>query len=135
MLESTTILAVEDNVSDVLLLSHALKKGGFAGEFLTADTADSAYRLMVERLDGSKPLPNLVLLDLDLPDETGFEMLEKLKSAPVLSSMKIVMFSGSKSTRNMAKARDLGAEWYFVKPSDPAKYDSVVQELIKISEM
>ena len=89
---------------------------------------------MVERLDSSLPLPNLVLLDLGLPDESGLEMLEKLKSAPILSAMKVVVFSGSKSTKDMSKARELGAEWYFIKPSNPADLKFVVQELIGIAE-
>ena len=133
-LSQTTILAVEDNLSDILLLSHTLKQNGFRGEFLTADSADAGYRLMVERLDSSLPLPNLVLLDLGLPDESGLEMLEKLKSAPILSAMKVVVFSGSKSTKDMSKARELGAEWYFIKPSNPADLKFVVQELIGIAE-
>ena len=134
VLKETTILAVEDNASDLLMIGHALKQNGFKGEFLTAESADIAYRLMTERLDTSKPLPNLVLLDLGLPDESGLQMLEKLKSAPILSNMKIVMFSGSKSTKNMAKAKELGAEWYFVKPSNPRDLKFIVQELINISE-
>lgn len=134
LLEKTTILAVEDNLSDLQMLDHALRQSGFKGEFLSAADAESAYRLMVGRLDASLPLPNLVLLDLGLPDETGLEMLQKLKSAPILSNMKIVMFSGSKSTKNMARAKELGAEWYFVKPSNPRDLKFVVQELISISE-
>ena len=129
----TTSLADEDDVSDILLLNRALKQHGFEGEFLTAETADSAYQMMAQRLDNSLPLPNLVLLDLGLPDESGLEMLSKLKSAPVLSKMKIVMFSGSKSTKNMAKAKELGAEWYFVKPSDPRDLSFIVQELLAIA--
>lgn len=132
--KKTTILAVEDSASDLLMLSHALKQNGFDGEFLSAESADAAYRTMTDRLDASLPLPNLVLLDLGLPDESGLEMLEKLKSAPILSSMKVVMFSGSKSTKNMARAKELGAEWYFVKPSNPRDMKFIVQELISISE-
>lgn len=134
MLNKPTILAVEDSESDLRLLIHTLKQCGFKGEFLSASSADEAYRLMVERLNQSLPLPHLVLLDLGLPDESGMEMLRKLKSEEALAKMKVVVFSGSKSTKNMAKAKELGAEWYFVKPDNPSDLKYIVQELIGISE-
>ena len=88
---------------------------------------------MVKRIDESLPLPNLVLLDLGLPDETGMEILQKLKSEKALQQMKVVVFSGSKSTRNMSKAKELGAEWYFVKPDNPSDLRYIAQELVAIS--
>ena len=78
MSDTKTILAVEDNEADRKLLSHALKQNGFKGQFLAAGSADEAYRLMVKRIDESLPLPDLVLLDLGLPDETGMEILQNL---------------------------------------------------------
>ena len=126
MSENITILAVEDNEADRKLLSHALKQNGYKGKFLTAGSANEAYRLMVQRIDESLPLPNLVLLDL--------EMLQKLKSEKGLQQMKVVVFSGSKSTKNMSKAKELGAEWYFVKPDNPSDLRYIAQELVNISE-
>ena len=133
MSDNITILAVEDNEADRKLLSHALKQNGFKGQFLTAGSADEAYRLMVKRIDESLPLPNLVLLDLGLPDETGMEILQKLKSEKALQQMKVVVFSGSKSTKNMSKAKELGAEWYFVKPDNPSDLRYIAPELVAIS--
>jgi DNA-binding response OmpR family regulator len=134
MSHKKTILAVEDSESDLKLLSYALKQVGFKDNLLIARTADEAYRLMVQRLDETLPLPDLVLLDLGLPDETGMEMLRKLKSEKALSTMKVVVFSGSKSTKNMSKAKELGAVWYFVKPDSPADMKYIAQELVSISD-
>lgn len=133
MPDSFVILAIEDDEADFKLLSHTLKQIEFKGELLHASSAEAAYRLLAQRMDESLPLPKLILLDLGLPDETGMEILRKFKSAKVLSGMKVVMFSGSKSTNNMAKAKELGAVWYFVKPDNPADMRYIAQELVRIA--
>lgn len=133
MSEKSTILAVEDTEADLKLLKFSLEQAGFQGEFLSAGSAEEAYRLLLGRLEQSLPLPNLVLLDLGLPDEEGLEILRKLKSEKALGDMKVVVFSASKSNTNISKAKELGAVWYFVKPDVPSDMKYIVAELISLS--
>jgi two-component system, chemotaxis family, response regulator Rcp1 len=132
MKDISAILIVEDDPTDVMLIKQAFKRANFRGLLKEVGTADLAYKWLVERLDSGEGLPELVLLDLGLPDETGMEMLAKLKGTPQLAKMRAVVFSGSRRPTDMAKARDLGADWYFVKQSSPRDLDFIVTELKRI---
>jgi CheY-like chemotaxis protein len=110
---------VEDNPQDAELTLLALRKeslgdhitvvknGVEAIDFLTNETNDKASRL--SRL-------KLVLLDLKLPKVNGFEVLEKVKSDPSLSSIPVVILTSSAVDSDIEKAYRLGANSYIVKP-------------------
>ena len=124
MSDNITILAVEDNEADRKLLSHALKQNGFKGQFLTAGSADEAYRLMVKRIDESLPLPNLVLLDLGLPDGNGHELMTRFKE--VRKEQHIVLVTADDSIESIQRAISAGANGYVVKPYSQEKIHDVV---------
>ncbi len=132
MKDISAILIVEDNPTDVMLVKYAFKRANFNGLLKEVGTADRAYKWLVQRLDRGEGLPELVLLDLGLPDETGMEMLAKLKGTPQLAEMRVVVFSGSQRPADMAQARDLGADWYFVKQANPRDLDFIVAELKRL---
>lgn len=134
MFSISTILIVDDSVADVLLLKMALKRNHFEGHIESVGTTDLAYQWLMGRLDSEDTLPELILLDLGLPGESGLEMLEKLKSNPVLSPMKVIVFSGSSRPQDIVRARHLGAAWYFVKKSEPKDLNFIVKELARICQ-
>jgi CheY-like chemotaxis protein len=71
--------------------------------------------------DRSKhPLPALVLLDLKMPRVTGFELLSWVRHQPALARLILFVFSSSNLEEDMRRAYSLGADSYFVKPSDLA---------------
>jgi len=110
---------VEDNPQDAELTLLALRKeslgdhitvvknGVEAIDFLTNETNDKASRL--SRL-------KLVLLDLKLPKVNGFEVPEKVKSDPSLSSIPVVILTSSAVDSDIEKAYRLRANSYIVKP-------------------
>lgn len=127
-----SVMIVEDNPTDLLLLKQAFKRANYGGKLEEADSADEAYRKLLARIDEQSGLPDLILLDLGLPGESGMEMLKKLKAHPPLAGMHVVVYSGSQNSEDMAKARALGARWYFVKQSSSRELDFVLQELAHI---
>lgn len=132
MQDISAILIVEDNPTDAMLLRQALKRAKFCGIVKEVGTADLAYQWLISRLDNNEALPELVLLDLTLPGETGMEMLEKLKGNPVLTAMKVVVYSGSSRPQDIIRARHLGADWYFVKKAEPQDLNFIMLELARI---
>jgi DNA-binding response OmpR family regulator len=135
VLDIKAILIVEDSPTDAMLLKQAFKRAKFDGLVEVVGSADLAYSWIISRLDQKQDLPELVLLDLGLPGETGMEMLEKLKGNPVLKAMRVVVFSGSSRPQDIVQARHLGAEWYFVKKSEPKDLNFVVMELARICSL
>jgi len=75
--------------------------------------------------------PDLILLDLQLPQKTGFEILEELEQDPDLKFLPVVVVTGSNNKADVNRCYELGANAYVVKPSDPGQYIAVVQAIIE----
>ena len=103
---SKRILIVEDDVSQCLQLSDLLNEFGFE----TAVAGDGLKAL--EILEVAKPLPDIILLDLDMPRMNGWQLREVLKTDPLYCQIKILIMSGCDA------AIDVQADSHFPKPLD-----------------
>jgi CheY-like chemotaxis protein len=114
------VLLVDDDDDDVLFVRRGFKKAGILNPLRVAHDGDEA----VDYLDGTgafsdrteNPLPILVLLDLKMPKRSGLEVLEWVKQRPGLRRIPIVMLTSSNIDSDIARAYDLGANSYLVKP-------------------
>jgi CheY-like chemotaxis protein len=76
--------------------------------------------------------PDLILLDVMLPDATGYQMVGRFRENPTTKSVPIIMMTGSARTQNQQKiAKDMGADDYVLKPFDVIQVGLRVQKLIK----
>jgi len=115
-----TILHVEDDPNDVLLLQRALKKSSAQLVLQAVTDGDQA----VQYLSGGNsfqnrethPIPQLVLLDLKLPRKSGLEVLEWIRTQPHLKKVVVVVFTSSRHDNDINQAYELGANSYLVKP-------------------
>lgn len=106
------ILIVDDDLDIRLGLSARLGASGFETGF--AEDGPSA-------LAGCRDLsPDLVILDLGLPDEDGFAVLERIKGDPDLNSIPVIILSARDVYENEKRSLDLGAHGFFQKPADNA---------------
>jgi len=127
------ILYVEDEEADVALLRHVLGKLGIRNTLQTVKDG----RLAKDYLAGKEPfadrrrhpLPGLVLLDLNLPYWSGFEVLEWIRQQPQLRRVPVVILSSSNRPDDIGRAYDAGANGYLVKPSALPELTSMVQAL------
>jgi len=120
MKEESSILLVEDNEDDVILVQRALRKAGVVIPIHVARDGDEA----VSCLEGSgkflqQPplLPAFVLLDLKLPRRSGLEVLEWIRAHPTLRSLPVVVFTTSTQDSDVSKAYALGVNSYLKKPA------------------
>ena len=127
------ILYVEDEEADVVLLRHVLKKEGIQNPLLTVRDGKLAKDYLAGELPyddrGRHPLPGLVLLDLNLPYWSGFEVLEWIRQQPRLRRLTVLIFSSSNRPDDIARAYDAGANGYLVKPNALADLRSLVLAL------
>ncbi|MBE9001397.1 response regulator [Nostoc sp. LEGE 12447] len=115
-----TILLVEDNPKDILLIQRAFRKAGIINPLQVVNDGDAA----VLYLSGEKPysershypLPVLVLLDLKLPRRSGAEVLMWLRQQPILKRMPVVVLTSSREYGDVNHLYDLGVNAYMVKP-------------------
>jgi CheY-like chemotaxis protein len=122
------ILLVEDSPSDALLVQKAFRHSRIPVDIQVAKDGDMALDIMNRR--GSfenNPLPDLVLLDLNIPKKTGIEVLSNVKSNQELMRIPVVVLTSSQSGQDIAKSYDLHANGYVVKPADLDYFAQVVQ--------
>ena len=132
-MNSIAILYVEDEETDVMLLQHVLTKAGIHNPVQTVKDGKAAK----DYLAGNPPfedrqlhpLPRLMLLDLNLPYWSGFEVLEWLRQQPQLRRLPVVIFTSSNRPDDIARAYDAGANAYLVKPNALADLSSLVLAL------
>ena len=127
------ILVAEDDLGDVWLLQRAFTKAGVSAPVYFARDGQE----VLDYLEGKAPfdnpvqypLPDLLLLDLNLPRIDGFNVLRRIRTHPKLSQMLVVILSSSDDPNQIKRANALGANSYFVKPQDPGKLVQIVKDL------
>jgi DNA-binding response OmpR family regulator len=119
------ILLVDDNPADVLLVREALKWHEVNSEVIVARDGDDAIHL-IDEIDTSRmPCPSLVILDLNLPRKTGFEVLERVRASAGCAEIPVVVLSSSDAISDRQKAKLLGASQYIQKPSNLQEFMSI----------
>lgn len=132
-LEQDTILLVEDNPKDVLLVQRALHKVGITNPLHVVHDGDAAVLYLSGQDPYSDrcqhPLPALILLDLKLPRRSGIEVLAWLRQQPILKRLPVVILSTSETDSDINRAYDLGVNAYMVKPVAFSELVEIVKTL------
>lgn len=105
------ILIVDDDVDTIRLIKLMLDKQGYS--VVTAPNGDQAINItQIEQ-------PDLILLDIMMPDIDGYEVTRKLRSEPSTSHIPIIMFTAKNELEDKLLAFDVGADDFISKPSQP----------------
>ena len=116
-----TILLVDDSENDLILMSLAFKKAQFECPLQMVYDGDEAIAYLEgdgNFVDRDKyPLPNLVLLDLNMPKKNGFEVLTWAREHPTFKRIPIMILTASVRVEDVERAYDLGANSFLVKPA------------------
>ena len=115
-----SILIVEDDASLLDLLCFAVRREGY--DVIAAH--DGAIGLQLWKTKD----PQLVLLDVDLPKMTGWEVCKEIRNE---SSTPIIMLTGANSEMNVTKGLDLGADDYVVKPFSPRELMARIRSVMR----
>ena len=108
---SLVVLQVEDNPSNASLVEQILAR---RPEVRLVSTSEAGLGLELAR----EYRPDLILLDLHLPDLPGEELLYRLKAVPELAEIKVVVVSADATPSRIRRMLDLGVEGYLTKPVD-----------------
>jgi chemotaxis family two-component system response regulator Rcp1 len=112
------ILVIEDNCSDVFLLDRALKTQDLRFELVHLRNGDEALAFIRKHwTDTDAPIPNLILVDLNLSKYTGQDILREIRSARHLGGVPVCVWSSSRSRRDEAVLKELGISQFITKPS------------------
>lgn len=125
-------MLVEDNPADVMLLGEALTSQEVDASMCVAHDGDEGIRLLDAIDESSAPCPDLIVLDLNLPRKSGFDVLERVRSSRICKGKPVVVFSSSDAEADREQARRLGASFYIRKPSTLKDLMSIGEVLKKI---
>ncbi|MGO9820817.1 MAG: response regulator [Solirubrobacteraceae bacterium] len=125
-LDPIVILLVEDDPGDVVLVREAFEHNKVHNELRVA--SDGVYAL--EQLhDPELPLPDLILLDLNLPRKDGREVLAEIRADPRLTAIPVVVLTTSDAETDILRSYELHANAYVTKPVDLRQFLEVVREI------
>ena len=127
-----TILHVEDDPNDVLLLEHAHRKAGIQCNIQRVADGDEA----ISYLEGKDrfadrqqfPLPQVILLDLKMPRLNGFDVLSWRRKNDKFKSVPVIVLSSSNHDVDLKRAYELGVNSYLIKP---VSFDALV-EIVRV---
>jgi len=114
-----TVLLVEDNAVDAELTMLALQRANFRNPVKVAATGREAldYLKCEGRFSMRTPaIPQLILLDLNLPDLSGMKVMKEVKANVHLRNIPIIVLTYSKTDKNITECARLGADGYIIKP-------------------
>lgn len=126
-----TILLVEDTPSDAILIRRAFEKTNVLNPIVWTKNGQEALGYLSglgqygDRI--RYPLPALILLDLDLPEMSGFELLQWKRTQPNIRRIPVVVLTIDSASSTVNAAYDLGANSYLVKPGKPDEIMRVVK--------
>jgi CheY-like chemotaxis protein len=129
------LLVVEDSDEDFEMLELALRKHQLPNPLVRFDDGAEALDYLFRRgrycQASSSPRPALLLLDLNLPDTDGREVLEAIRSHSELKRLPVVVFTTSNSPKDMLYCYSLGINGYSLKPVNSEKLEEFVQIFVK----
>jgi CheY-like chemotaxis protein len=124
------ILMVEDNPGDVRLTMEALNGAKIRNNIdVVQDGVEAISFLRREGKYTNSILPDLILLDLNLPKKDGREVLAEIKADEHLRRIPVVILTSSQAEQDILKAYDLHANAYVTKPVDLEQFITVIRSI------
>ena len=124
------ILLVEDNPGDIDLAREALEGSKVINTLHVVDDGEKAMQFLRRQAPYENAvIPDVILLDLNLPKKSGREVLEEIKNDPGLRSIPVVILTTSRSEEDVLRSYDLHANCYITKPIDLDQFIGVVRSI------
>lgn len=126
------VLLVEDNPDHALLAKMSLDKLKHISFVDHVVDGKQALNYLFDSMSSATKLPNLTILDLNLPIVDGFEVLEAIRSNKKLKDLPVIILTTSRNQTDVKQAVKLGIIEYFVKPLNNEKLEIILNTLPKI---
>ncbi len=128
MKEKIEILLVEDTPSDVRLTEEALKRSDLTYNLNTVNDGEQACEYL-EKAKTEKKLPDVILLDLNMPKKNGHEVLADIKADAELKKIPVVLLTVSQRDEDVSEALKLKMNYYIAKPVTSPKLSALLRSI------
>lgn len=126
------LLLIEDSPSDVLIFRRALSSTGFRHRLTVLSDGESAMDYFDRLSLPSRPIelvPDLVLLDLNLPGPDGSQILSRMKGDPLLRSIPVIVMTTSGRDEDVWRSYQAGANTFVQKPADFERFRELAESI------
>jgi CheY-like chemotaxis protein len=124
------ILLVEDNEGDILLTTEAIKDGKIANEISVANDGEKAIDFLKLRINNPEiSLPDLIILDVNLPKKNGHEVLGYIKNHSNLKQIPVIMLTTSSSQTDISSSYKNYANCFITKPVEVEDFIKAVGQI------
>lgn len=125
------ILLVDDSEDDVVIAQRAFKKGRILNNLYIARSGQEALDFIYHEgkyKDETIPTPGLILLDINMPNMNGFQVLEKLKADPKYRIIPVIMLTISDRDEDIVRSYTNGAVSYITKPIGFEAFVKIIEQ-------
>ncbi|PID85436.1 MAG: response regulator [Chloroflexi bacterium] len=123
-LSDAYIIVVEDDPNARLVTIDLLRLGG-SDQCFSRKSADAAIELAIKL-----PQIDLLLVDINMPGKSGFELLDEIRAKPQFSQTKVVAVTAGTFEEDVQKARDAGFDGFISKPLKTTVFPSQIQRIL-----
>jgi CheY-like chemotaxis protein len=124
-----TILLIEDDPGHARLIEKNVRRAGVANQIMHMLDGTTALEHLFGRGEQTKSDPMLVLLDLNLPDMSGTDILARIKADPVLRRTPVIVLTTTDDRMEIQRCYDLGCNVYITKPVEYEGFASAIRQL------
>ena len=127
--QSASVLVVEDNLNNFLLITRLLA-------YLGVEKCEwKASGWQVLEFADSLPKVDLVLMDIHLPEEDGYQALAKLRAHSKFQCTRIIAVTAEATEDNLKRARAAGFDGFIGKPLDPDRFPDQIKQILRGGEV
>jgi two-component system, chemotaxis family, response regulator Rcp1 len=126
---SVKILSVEDNSADAGLLKFYFDRCQIAVELFAVENGDAALEFLTDQDRNGSRLPDLILLDLNLPNRNGKEVLRHIKGSDALKHIPVLILTTSNNQEDICECYGIGANGFISKPVDLNSFETVIKSI------
>lgn len=133
MKENYSILLVDDDPDDHYFFRDALKKVNVPSSLTSVHTGAEAMDLLLKKgryANDTLKNPDLIVLDLNMPLLTGFDVLHQIKSNTKISGIPVYILSTSQDAADSKRVLDMGASGFYGKPGSAVKLHQIIVEML-----
>jgi two-component system cell cycle response regulator DivK len=127
--KSASVLVVEDNLNNYLLITRLLAYLGVKN----CDWKASGWQVL--EFANSLPEVNLILMDIHLPEEDGYQVLARLRAHPKFQQTKVVAVTAEATENNLLRARSAGFDGFIGKPLDADRFPDQIKNILRGDEV
>lgn len=130
--DQKTVLMADDDAEDCMIADMAFSESGLKADFSCVKDGIELMQFLLDRSrSGAGGIPDLILLDLNMPRKDGREALVEIKSEPSLQHIPVVILTTSNEEKDLAFSMAAGAESFL---SKPATFDEWVRIMTSLAE-